>query len=31
MQAARLPQAFIEAMHAAGRRATELGEEFGKA
>jgi pyrroline-5-carboxylate reductase len=31
MQAARVPQAFIEAMHAAGRRATELGDEFGKA
>ncbi len=31
MQAAGVPQAFIEAMHAACRRATELGEEFGKA
>ena len=31
MQQAGVPQAFIEAMHAACRRATELGDEFGKA
>ena len=31
MQEARVPQAFIAAMHAACRRATELGDEFGKA
>ncbi len=30
MQGAGVPQAFIEAMHAACRRATELGDEFGK-
>ncbi len=31
MQADQVPQAFIKAMHAACRRATELGNEFGKA
>ncbi len=31
MQADQVPQAFIKAMHAACRRATELGDEFGKA
>jgi pyrroline-5-carboxylate reductase len=30
MQAAQVPQAFIAAMHAACRRAGELGDEFGK-
>lgn len=30
MQAAGLPQAFVEAMHAARQRARELGDEFGK-
>ncbi|MFD0667893.1 pyrroline-5-carboxylate reductase [Ramlibacter sp. MAHUQ-53] len=30
MQADQVPQAFIKAMHAACRRATELGNEFGK-
>jgi pyrroline-5-carboxylate reductase len=31
MQEAQVPQAFIAAMHAACRRATDLGDEFGKA
>ena len=31
MQQAQVPQAFIAAMHAACRRATELGDEFGRA
>lgn len=31
MQQAQVPQAFIQAMHAACRRATELGDEFGRA
>jgi pyrroline-5-carboxylate reductase len=31
MQQAQVPEAFIAAMHAACRRATELGEEFGRA